>query len=219
VSPAWFWSSLAEAHFELSFSRSSIKASRIVSTNPLLTLVALHLLVAESFWGTTLPALCACSCNDFLPFPVDRKIRLFPDIWDRRKSLSRARPRSDARGGRSRGESGSCSTRSGQRYCWRSPSWKRAIVQADLASGIEEDLISGETIPRIGIRRFESFCEFCGRARRFESQNQGFESLLRGKKHPKLLKIVQNWATFSMSLRWQLPTKNICHLERVYSNF
>jgi hypothetical protein len=33
---------------------------------------------------------------------------------------------------------------------------------------------SGETNPRIGIRRFESFCEFCGRARRFESQSQGF---------------------------------------------
>jgi hypothetical protein len=60
---------------------------------------------------------------------------------------------------------------------------------------------SGETNPRIGIRRFESFCEFCGRARRFESQSQGFESLLPGKKHPKLLKIVQNWATFCMSLR------------------
>jgi hypothetical protein len=42
---------------------------------------------------------------------------------------------------------------------------------------------------------------------------------LPGKKHPKLLKIVQNWATFSMSLRWQLPTKNICHLELVNSNF
>jgi hypothetical protein len=78
---------------------------------------------------------------------------------------------------------------------------------------------SGETNPRIRIRRFESFCEFCGRTRRFESQSQGFESLLPGKKHIKLLKIVQNWATFSMSLRWQLPTKNICNFKHVYSNF
>jgi hypothetical protein len=57
---------------------------------------------------------------------------------------------------------------------------------------------SGETNPRIKIRRFESFCQFCGRARTFESQSQGFKSLLPGKKNPKLLKIVQIWATFSV---------------------
>jgi hypothetical protein len=65
---------------------------------------------------------------------------------------------------------------------------------------------SGETNPRIGNQRFESFC---GRARRFESQNQGFEFLLPGEKHPKLLEIVKNWAFFSKSLREQLPSKNI----------
>jgi hypothetical protein len=62
-------------------------------------------------------------------------------------------------------------------------------------------LSSGETNPRIGIQRFESFCQFCGRARRFEFPSQGFESLLPSKKYPKLLTIVQVWVTFSKHLQ------------------
>jgi hypothetical protein len=60
---------------------------------------------------------------------------------------------------------------------------------------------SVEMNPRIGIRRFESFCQFCGRARRFESPSQGFESLLPSKKYLKLLTIVQIWVTFSKHLQ------------------
>jgi hypothetical protein len=61
-----------------------------------------------------------------------------------------------------------------------------ALVEL-LNSKLEGVPSSGETSPQIGIRKFESFCEFCGRARRFESQSQGFESLLPDKKQPKLL--------------------------------
>jgi hypothetical protein len=50
-------------------------------------------------------------------------------------------------------------------------------------------------VRRIGIRRFESFRKFCGRARKFESQSQGFESLLPSKK-PKIAQNRQQLGNF-----------------------
>jgi hypothetical protein len=41
-----------------------------------------------------------------------------------------------------------------------------------------------------------TFWPFFARERKSESSRQGFESLLPGKKHPKLSEISQIWATF-----------------------
>jgi hypothetical protein len=52
-----------------------------------------------------------------------------------------------------------------------------------------------------GLKDLNNFVNFAGKARRFESQSQGFESLLPDKKDQQLLKIIQIWATLSKYLR------------------
>jgi hypothetical protein len=58
-----------------------------------------------------------------------------------------------------------------------------------------EQIVSVVTDPGIGIQRSDSLALFAGE-RKSGSSRQGFESLLPGKKHPKLREISQIWATF-----------------------
>jgi hypothetical protein len=99
------------------------------------------------------------------------------------------------------------------------PCSDRKWVRVQISSSIIETLICTRSQSRVVVGQiresgFEDSNLFAGEREDSNPKAKDLKLCCQVKSTPKLPKIVQNWATFSMSLCWQLPTKNICHLEQ-----
>jgi hypothetical protein len=75
----------------------------------------------------------------------------------------------------------------------------RPLLEVTSLTWCHKALASVVTDPGIGIQRSDSLALFAGEIKS-GSLRQGFESLVPGKKHPKLPEISQIWATFGTKM-------------------